>query len=285
MARLNSGLSPGLCAQFACILEATAPKAGNVHRYQDFARTTYPDFLYSAAAIAPALEAAAGRGLGETILDAVERTRQVVRQNTNLGIVLLLAPLAAVFDEEDLPAALARKLDGATVRDAELVFQAIRLAGPRGLGEAAEEDVRGPPTRRLREVMALAAERDLVARQYQNGFEEVLRCGVPALGSGLADGLGLEEAIVLCHLTLLARYPDTLIARICGLEEARRVAAAARQVLDGGWPRGPEAQRRFEDFDRWLREGDNRRNPGATADLTAASLFIALRNGIIKLPL
>ena len=88
--------SPGLCAQIACVWEATARKPGNVHRYCDFEDSTYLDYLLSAAALAPVLDRAADRRIGETILDAVRATRRVTRSNTNLGIVLLLTPLASV---------------------------------------------------------------------------------------------------------------------------------------------------------------------------------------------
>src|SRR5437763_9709962 len=95
-------LPVGLCVQLACVWEATARKPGNVHRYRDFDDSTYLDFLLSAAASAPVLEGAAGRPVGETVLAAVRATRQVVRTNTNLGILLLLAPLAAVGPEGPL---------------------------------------------------------------------------------------------------------------------------------------------------------------------------------------
>src|SRR5258708_33075507 len=89
-------LSVGLSAQLACIWEATARKPGNVHRYCDFDDVSYLDFVVSAAAIAPVMENARGRRVGLTILEAVQATRQVVRTHTNLGIILLLAPFAAV---------------------------------------------------------------------------------------------------------------------------------------------------------------------------------------------
>src|SRR6266581_3250191 len=100
----------GLCAQLACIWEATARKPGNVHRFRDFAETTYPDFLLSAAAIAPILDTADQRRVGETVLQCIQATRGVTQANTNLGIILLLAPLAAVPLEEDLRTGLNRVL-------------------------------------------------------------------------------------------------------------------------------------------------------------------------------
>src|SRR5215468_292881 len=99
-------LSVGLCSQLACIWEASARKPGNVHRYCDFADVSYLDFLTSAAAIAPILEAAEGKPVGRTIFDAVAATQQVVATNTNLGIILLLAPLAAADRSKLLPAGL-----------------------------------------------------------------------------------------------------------------------------------------------------------------------------------
>ena len=83
-------MNPGLAAQIACILEATARKPGNVHRFCDHDDTGYIDFLTSAAAIAPVLADASNRSIGATVLEAVQRTRQVARANTNLGIILLL---------------------------------------------------------------------------------------------------------------------------------------------------------------------------------------------------
>ena len=81
-------------AQLACLLEASAPKPGNVSPGRHFHDTRYEDFLASACAVGPALGGAGARPLGETILAAVRATRQWTRSNTNLGIILLLAPLA-----------------------------------------------------------------------------------------------------------------------------------------------------------------------------------------------
>ena len=104
------------CAQAACILEATARKPGNVHRYCDFDDLSYVDFLLSGAAIAPVLEKAVGRPVGVTILDCIRATRQVVTTNTNLGIVLLLAPLAAVPRDQDLHGGIEGVLAAADAR-------------------------------------------------------------------------------------------------------------------------------------------------------------------------
>ncbi len=277
-------LSIGLCAQVACIWEATARKSGNVHRFCDFNDCGYVDFLLSAAAVAPALEKADGRSVGVTVLEAVRATRQVVATNTNLGILLLLAPLAAVPRGQDLRAGLLSVLGSLTLEDSHAVYEAIRLAGPGGLAKVREQDVSQAPTLPLGQIMALAAERDLIARQYVDGFQEVLDDGVPALLKGFEKTPEIEAATIHCHLHLLAGYPDSLIARKRGQGEAEEASRRAADVLATGWPHRPEGEVALAEFDAWLRAVGHARNPGTTADLVTACLFVALREGLIQLP-
>ena len=277
-------LPVGLCAQAACLLEATARKPGNVHRFRDFDDATLTDFLLSAAAVAPVLDGASRRRVGETVLQAVRATRRVCPSNTNLGIILLLAPLSAVPADEELRGGVEAVLSRLDREDARLAYQGIREANPGGLGEAPEQDVREEPTQSLREVMALIAGWDLVARQYANGFCEVFDEGVPVLRNSLARTAWLETAIVGCHLHLMARYPDALISRKRGQAEAEESAARARRVLEAGWPDAPGGAAALAELDAWLRAEGRGRNPGTTADLVTACLFVALREGIITLP-
>jgi triphosphoribosyl-dephospho-CoA synthase len=274
------GLSIGQLASVACLWEATARKPGNAHRTANLPRLEYTDFLLSATALYEPLNRAASQSVGQTVLQAIQATRQLVSTNTNLGMVLLLAPLAAVKDQADSVANVVSQL---TVADSQAVYEAIRLAEPGGLGTAPEQDLTGPPTLPLREIMALAADRDLIARQYANGFREVLQ-GVLLLIQGMEFG-GLEEAIVFTHLQFLANYPDSLIQRKAGRAQAEEASRRAQQVLDAGWPESDRAQLLCGALDVWLRQDGQRRNPGTTADLVAASLFVALRNEAIALPL
>jgi triphosphoribosyl-dephospho-CoA synthase len=277
-------LDAGLCAQIACNWEATARKPGNVHRFRDFADSAYTDFLLSAAAIAPVMTMACQRRVGVTVLDAVRTTRRVVGTNTNLGIVLLLAPLASVPPEQELRSGVERVLAGLDVEDARRVYEAIRLASPGGLGRASEQDVHDEPTQPLRQVMALAADRDLVARQYAKGFAEVFDEGVPAVRLGLEGTGSMEGAILFAHLHLMTRCPDTLIARKRGRAEAEEAARRAGAVLGAGWPHGRGSWAELADLDAWLRAEGHARNPGATADLLTACLFVLLREDTITLP-
>ncbi len=271
-----------LCVQLACIWEATARKPGNVHRFADFDDASYLDFLTSAAAVAPILGSAGQRPVGATVVQAVRAVRQVARTNTNLGIVLLLAPLCAVPEDRSLAAGLPPVLDVLTVEDSRRVYEAIRLAQPGGLGRVDEEDVQAEPTRPLRQIMALAADRDRVARQYVTGFEDVRLIGVPALREGLDRFGALEPAIIHCQLTLLARFPDSLIARKRGPAEAAEASRRAGALFRPGWESDPDRSRQIEALDRWLREAGRGRNPGTTADLVTACLFAALREDGIE---
>jgi triphosphoribosyl-dephospho-CoA synthase len=261
----------------ACTWEIASRKAGNVHRSIDFDDVTCTDFVLSAQATAPEIGLAASRPLGETILAAIRATRAVVQTNTNLGIVLVLAPLAKVPEGADLRAGVREVLSRTTVEDAGNVFAAIRLAAPGGLGMAKEQDVHGAPTLPLRDVMALAEDRDMVARQYANGFADVFDLGVPALIDGLRRFGRVEPAVQRCQLSWLAAHSDSLIVRKRGHQVAAEASRRARKVLECGGVGTAQGLAAYDDFDRWLRADGHARNPGTTADLVTACLFAALR--------
>jgi triphosphoribosyl-dephospho-CoA synthase len=264
-------------AQLACLLEASAPKPGNVSPGHPFHDTTFEDFAASAAAIGPAFLRAGTRAVGDTIVDAVRATRGWTRANTNLGIVLLLAPLArAASVGGPLPAAVRAVLAATTVHDAELAYEAIRLAGPGGLGDAPAQDVRERPTVTLLEAMRLAAHRDVVAGEWASGYSRTFAIGAPALRAALEDGLPWGQATTEAYLALLAQVPDTLIARKLGHDAALAVSRAAAAALAEGGVRTTTGQERIAHLDADLRDPHNRRNPGATADLTAAALFVII---------
>ena len=247
--------------QTACVWEVTSRKIGNVHRLADFAATGLTDFLLSAAAIAIPFSDRCGRGIGLAIWSAVEETRTMVGQNTNLGIILLSAPLVAV--PRSLPAreAITSVLNGLTVEDASCVYKAIRIASPGGLGDAPEQDVRDEPTVTLLEAMTLAADRDMVARQYANGFADVFDFGVPAFLDALARFGCVEAAIVDSQLKWLATYPDSLIARKNGLAVAEDVQRRAIEVQRLGGIASPEGRRAGVALDKHLRSDGNKLNP------------------------
>ena len=264
-------------AQLACLLEARAPKPGNVSPGRDFADIGYDDFVASAAAIGARFAHVADMPLGELVRAGVEATARWAPSNTNLGILLLLAPLAkAALWPNDLRSNLAGVLEATTVDDAREVYAAIRLANPGGLGRAANQDVGREPTLPLRDVMRLAADRDGVAREYDTGFAATFDIGAPALRQARADGLGWDDAIVETFLTLLAAAPDTHIARRAGVDRATSVSRLAVSVLADGGVRTDGGRQSVARFDRSLRDERHLANPGTTADLTAAAIFVVL---------
>ena len=278
-------------AQLACLLEASAPKPGNVSPGCRFSDMGYEDFLASAVALGEPLRHAAERPVGATIRRALDATGRWTRANTNLGMVLLLVPLVraayrrASRDEGATPGAESMRsevrsvLAETTVDDAREVYAAIRRAAPGGLGVADEQDVADEPTQSLVDVMALAAERDDVAREYATGFATTFDVGLPTLARARHDGLPWDDAVVETFLTLLAARPDTHIARRAGVVAATEVSACARQVIAAGSVRTAEGRVLIEDMRRDLRAKGSRLNPGTTADLTTAALFVLLVTG------
>jgi triphosphoribosyl-dephospho-CoA synthase len=278
-------LTVGQCATLACLLEVAAPKPGNVHRGADFADMTFTDFLVSGTAIGPAMEAAVDAGVGTTVLTAVRATRRLVPVNTNLGTVLLLAPLACVPRALSLGDGIAAVLEALDAADARQVYEAIRLAQPGGLGQVPDMDVADAAPADLLCAMRAAAPRDRVAWQYVTAFADVLQFVVPRLVAGVAAGWTLAETIVRTQLELLAEFPDSLMGRKCGLAVAQQATAMAARVLAAGPPGDEAYHAALAEFDFWLRSDGHRRNPGTTADLLAAGLFAVLRDERIAAPL
>jgi triphosphoribosyl-dephospho-CoA synthase len=264
------------------VLEASAEKPGNITPSHDFHDTSYEDMLRSAIAVGPELARAGDRGVGETILAVVQASRRVAPANTNLGIALLLAPLAKAalsLDGEPLRARLGATLRALDLADARAAYEAIRLAGAGGLGERVEHDVRSEPAIGLREAMASASGRDAIASEYVTDYALTFETGIPVLVAALGDGLAVREAIVELALRLLDAAPDTLIARKRGVEAAAQVSAGARDVLAAGGVRTAAGRRALRRFDASLREPGNALNPGTTADLVTATVFVGVLEG------
>jgi triphosphoribosyl-dephospho-CoA synthase len=280
-----TGLAPDVvirAAQLACVLEASAEKPGNITPSHDFDDTSYEDMLRSGVALGPELGRAREQGVGETVLAAVSASRDAAGANTNLGIALLLAPLArAALIGGPLRERLGDVLRALSVDDARAAYAAIRLAGAGGLDEPVEHDVRDEPRVTLRQAMAAAAERDTIASEYVTDYAVTFELGLPALAGALGDGLRPRDAIVESALRLLAAVPDTLIARKRGADAAGRVAEGARQVLTAGGVRSARGRTALAGFDASLRRDGNALNPGTTADLVTAVLFVALLEGTL----
>ena len=261
----------------SCLAELDALKPGNVHRFADDTRMSVADFERSAAAAAPVM-GRAGLPVGKRILGAVEATRNAVGQNTNLGIILLAAPLAsAALDLEggDLKTRVADVLDALTVQDARDTYEAIRIAQPGGLGKAPSHDVAAEPRVTLLEAMRAAEARDRIAWNYAHGLSDIFGLGLAWLKQARQHWRDSPFAVTRVYLGFLAHLSDTLIERKFGtdvtaslLEEARPLEAG---LLECALPEDMTAP--LMAFDRALKKRGL--NPGTSADLTVATVFAA----------
>ena len=278
--------SVGQSAALACLIEASAPKAGNVHPTAAFSDMDFADFLVSSLSIAPVLDSSSQVGVGQTVLSAVRATQQQLNVNTNLGTLLLLVPLAHALNlwhadhparptAAELQACIATILARLDATDAVLVYEAIRAAKPGGLGQAREHDVHGSPPRDLLAAMRLAAEVDAVARQYINAFEDVCGWLLSCLRQSLERNDSLLDGVCELQLRVLAKSGDGLIERKVGRAINLEVARLAKVALQE-WSELHARGAQWKALDDYLRADGHRRNPGTTADLIAAALFVLL---------
>jgi triphosphoribosyl-dephospho-CoA synthase len=271
--------SEGVASAFraACRDELESPKPGNVHLFAPGHRMEAQDFLESAEAAASAI-AAGDLSVGARILGAVEATKARVGQNTNLGILLLCAPLAHAalrFPVAPLREALERTLAGLTQEDAGLAFRAIALAGPAGLGSAAEHDVNAPARVTLLEAMRVAAPRDRIAFQYANGFGDIFGLGLAELAAAREAGAEPWLATLRVYLRFFSAFADSHIARKFGAGAAEQARREAGEFVEkqGDWTDPERVRADALAFDAALKAQGL--NPGTSADLTVATLFAA----------
>ncbi|WP_046116296.1 triphosphoribosyl-dephospho-CoA synthase [Aquincola tertiaricarbonis] len=273
----------------ACALDVAVRKPGNVSEASPGHGMQAAQFIASAqAAAGPLFEP--GARVGRRIEGAVQASWAAAGCNTNLGIVLLCAPLASAAEllqagqAASLRAAIEQVLQSLDIDDAAAAFRAITQANPGGLGNAPQQDVHAPPSIGLREAMALAAGRDSIARQYRDGFAELFDIGLRALPPAfslmaVAKAPDLAAAVQALYLAWLAAHPDSHIVRKHGEAVAHSVMSAAqgwqaRAATHGGTL---DADPAFIAWDDSLKA--RRINPGTTADLTVATLLLSAWHG------
>lgn len=260
----------------SCMAELEALKPGNVHVHAAGHGMDVRHFRDSAIAAAPHI-AAADAHVGRRILEATRASFEVAGVNTNLGIVLLAAPVARAAEQasvpDDLRACLRSVLSTLDISDAEDAFAAIRLANPGGLGRADAGDVADAPRMTLREAMALAAGRDRIARAYVTDYADLFDFALPALLDARKYSETSNLAVTTLHMALLAEFPDTHIARKHGAAVAERIRAEAADLRPMWHPATSSAAfASLMEFDARLKRSGI--NPGTTADFVVATLFI-----------
>jgi len=299
-------------AQLASALEASGyPKPGNVHRTADLKETTFEHFIASSIAIGPVmLDVAkqgfrAGKGeiktenigVGRAIKSAIENTTKWQRDgNTNLGIVLLLIPLAAAagmtlakegkIEMKKLRANLSNVLKSTTPEDALNVYDAILIADPAGLEGVDELDVKNEASKNrikkkrisLYEIMNISSKWDTISREWITDMEITFEFGYPLVKKLYERTGNMNTTTVQSFLEILSKYPDTFVQRIHGKEIAEKVSEKASAIIKKGGMLTSTGGALIRKFDEELRKKSI--NPGTTADLTASSLMLAILDGL-----
>jgi len=297
------------CLELAILLEASAPKPGNVSVADNFEKTTYTHFLASAVAAAPSFETAAQRGIsvskGKIGLADVGVGRLIKTciadinawqggGNTLLGAVILLSPMAVaagmtstIEDLQNLRKNLKLIIESTTPRDAVNMYTAIEIANPGGLGKAPNLDINDPDSVNrilddkisLYEVFRIAEKYDTICSEWVNNYPITFDLAYPKLANKLQNKDDPNNATVQTFLEVLAKVPDTFIARKTGIEKSKEVSLKAKQILNLGGTETPLGKKSLNEFDRELRKSSNLLNPGTTADIIAAALALCVLNG------
>lgn len=261
----------------ACELELLAFKPGNVSIYSPAHDMTAADFITSAKVSAPHL-CNESFSLGEKIYHAIKATRNAVSCNTNLGIVLLCAPLFQAFhlkkSQQSLREALHTVLSTTTQDDCRFVYQAIAIAAPGGLGSADEQDVRSVPDVTLKEAMALASEKDLIAKQYITDFREIFDFAILEYNELSVLNTDLAHMAVLLYARFLENFPDSHIQRKFGdiyNSIVTEKLSAIFKLLK--YSHFSNHMQELTELDAWFKT--NKINPGTTADMVVAT-FVAV---------
>ena len=301
----------GRCLELAILLEVSAHKPGNVSVVTNFEKTFYDHFLASAVAVGSSFEIAAQKGIfvSQAKIDLTDvGVGQLVKRgvsdinawqhggNTLLGAVILLSPIAVAagmvsamgdFDIQCLRKNLKRIVESTTPRDAVNMYAAIEMANPSGLGKAPALDINDPASLKkilhdnisLYDVFKIAEQYDTICSEWIHNYPITFDLAYPSLAKQLQDKSDPSDAIVQTFLEVLAKVPDTFIARKTGIDKSREISLRARQILDFGGIETPVGKESLSEFDRELRESSNLLNPGTTADILAAALALCVLNG------
>ncbi|MGB9959901.1 MAG: triphosphoribosyl-dephospho-CoA synthase [Candidatus Bathyarchaeales archaeon] len=301
------------CLELAILLEVSADKPGNVNLVVGFEGTNHAHFLASAVAAVPHFSFAAQRGIavskGEVALADVGVGR-IIRDcvadikawqsggNTLLGTIILFAPMAVAagmtpmkedysFELSEFRRNLKLVAESTTPEDAVAVYEAIKIANPSGLGKAPDLDINSPDSTKriidekvsLYKVFQIASSYDLVCSEWVNNYPVTFDFAYPTLMEEIKKNGNLTVAIIHAFLKVLAKHPDTFIARKVGIGKAREVSFMAEEVMKLGGLTTSAGREKLREFDSMLRKSDSLLNPGTTADIIAAALALKILSG------
>ena len=276
-------------AQIASTFEVSGyPKPGNVHRTRDFDDMVFEDFLISGIVIGDSVREACSNvdvnnpELGKYILQAVSETDRWIKNNTNLGIVMMTMPIAVAasisnnFDE--IRDNICLLMSNTSVDDACDLYDAINIADAGGMGDQDEYDVASENAKNelrnnnqtMFDVLKISAPWDMLAREMTSDMPAVFEIGYLTY-SKLKKENSLNYSCIMTFLTILSQVPDTLISRKYGEDEALKVSMMTRDLLK--LKDSSDFFEKIEEFGDYLFK--NNLNPGTTADLTMASIFLS----------
>ena len=265
--------------KFVCDTEMESLKPGNVHKYSEGHNMNVKDFFKSSSIISRCLTKN-NLDLGKKILNSVNEIKKKVKKNTNLGILLMLSPIVTVvlkegiISKEELLRKIRSLIKKQNVKNSIPIFKAISLISPGGLGISKKYDVNEMPKTKLYKAMEFSRKRDLIARQYYNGFKDIFNIGVPAYKKFYNKWGKVNWALTGVYLTFLKKFNDSHIARNKGNKIAISIKKEAKKYyffLKNN-KNLTKIKKELLVFDKKLKSKEI--NPGTIADLTVATLFI-----------
>ena len=267
--------------KFVCDTEIKSLKPGNVHKYSEGHGMNLKDFLKSSLIISKCLTKN-NLDLGKKILISVNEIQNKIKKNTNLGIILMLSPIATIVQEEgviskeELLKKIKSLIKKQNIKNSIPIFKAISLTSPGGLGFSKKYDVNEPPNTNLYKAMEFAKKKDLIARQYCNGFEDIYKIGIPAYKKFYNKWGKVDWALTGVYLTFLKKFNDSHIVRNKGNKIATSIKKEAKKYyffLKNNKSL-TKIKKKLLVFDKKLKS--NGINPGTTADLTVATLLLEI---------
>ncbi|MDR2873988.1 MAG: triphosphoribosyl-dephospho-CoA synthase [Methanobrevibacter sp.] len=288
-------------AQISSVLEVSGyPKPGNVHRTRDFHDMIFEDFLISGIVIGNVVKEASKHGyeinqskkydnaqIGKYILKAVKETDKWIANNTNLGIVMMIIPIAisGVMSNnlKELRNNIGLLMNNTTPFDAVSLYKAINIANAGGMGNQDEFDVSNDKAQdkllskkqSMYDVLKISASWDSLANELTSKMPITFDIGFKTF-TNYRKTYSINNSTVLTFLRILSNVPDTLISRKYSKEKAEEISILSKELLECDDFFTSSFNRKLKEFDDFLFE--NKLNPGTTADLTASSIMISYLN-------
>ena len=261
---------------FSCKKDIELIKPGNVNLLSSHKDTKAQDYLDSAILSSKELFNQ-NHSFGKRILESVKVTRAQINVNTNLGIILLCAPVIQAyidFNLLDLREGIKKTLATTSIKDTHDLCAAINVSSPGGLGDRDMYDTASYPNASIKEIMNYSQEYDRISYQYSHNFSDIFDFIIPKLEFLNQRYESLDISLSLLFIEILAKIPDSHISRKFGDKIAKKTSNNAYdllKILDREYDPDYLAKALNNLDYEYKKKGIN---PGTTADLLVASLMI-----------